>query len=67
MIYAIKDKVPINGVVDNKKDKDGRPKDARPKDVRPKRKKNQLSEKIIPKYTTLATIDAASDNSGVAS
>ena len=54
MIYEIKDKVPIAGVVESTKNKDGRPKDgrpkdarpkdARPKDLRPKKNTNQLSE-----------------------
>ena len=45
LIHAIKDKVPISGVVENTKNKDGRPKGRRPKDERPKKKTNQLSEK----------------------
>ena len=45
LIYAIKYKVPISGVVNNKKNKDGRPNDSRPKDSRPKKNTNQLSEK----------------------
>ena len=44
MIHAIKDKFPIAGVLDNTKNKDGRPKDARPK-----KNTNQLSEKEFPK------------------
>ena len=38
LIHGIKDKVPIAGVVENTKNKYGRPKDGRPKDVRPKKK-----------------------------
>ena len=45
LIHAIKDKVPIADVVENTKNKYGRPKDGRPKDGRPKKKTNQLSEK----------------------
>ena len=50
LIHAIKDKVPIAGAVDNKKNKDGRPKygrpkDGIPKDARPKKKTSQLTEK----------------------
>ena len=55
LIHAIKDKVPIAGVVDNTKNKYGRPKDGTPKDGRPKygrpidgrpkKNTNQLSEK----------------------
>ena len=40
LIHSIKDKVPIAGVVEKKKNKYGRPKDARPK-----KNTNQLSEK----------------------
>ena len=40
LIYAIKDKVPIAGFVDDTKNKDGRPTDSRPK-----KNTNQLSEK----------------------
>ena len=64
MVHAIKDIIHIAGVVDNTKDKYGRPKDGRPKDVRPKRKKPTV-RKIIPKDSTLATIYAASYNSGL--
>ena len=51
LIHAIKDKVPIDGVVENTKNKYGRPKDGRPKDARPKKNTNQLSEKEPPKTT----------------
>ena len=64
MIHAIKDKVPIAGVVENTKNKYGRPKDVRPKDTRPKKKHQPTVRNIIPKYSTLATIDTASDNGG---
>ena len=49
MIHAIKYKVPISGVVENKKYKFGRLKDGRPKDVIPKKNTNQLSENQSPK------------------
>ena len=45
LIRAIKYKVPISGVVENTKNKYGRPKDGIPKDARPKKNTNQLSEK----------------------
>ena len=45
LIHAIKDKVPISGVVENTKNKDRRPKYRRTKDARPKENTNQLSEK----------------------
>ena len=64
LIHAIKDKFPISGVVENTKNKDRRPKYRRTKDARPKENTNQLSEKIIPKDITLATIDTASDDGG---
>ena len=44
LIHAIKDKVPIGGVVKNTKNTDGITKDGRPKDVRHKKNTNQLSE-----------------------
>ena len=40
LIHEIQDKVPISSVVDNTKNKDGRPKDAIPK-----KNTNQMSEK----------------------
>ena len=65
LIYAIKEKVPIAGFVDNTENKDGRPKDGRPKDARPK--KNQPTvKKRIPKDSTLENIDTSSDNGGYA-
>ena len=45
LIHAIKDKVPIAGVVNNTKNKDGRPKYGRTKDARHKESTNQLLEK----------------------
>ena len=49
LMHAIKDKVPIAGVVENTKNRYGRPKDGRPKDTIPKKNTNQLSEKESPK------------------
>ena len=45
LIHVIKDIFHIAVVVDNTKNKSGRPKDGRPKDIRPKKNTNQLSEK----------------------
>ena len=45
LIHVIKDIFHISVVVDNTKNKCGRPKDGRPKDIRPKKNTNQLSEK----------------------
>ena len=45
LIHAMKYKVPIDDVLDNTKNKNGRPKDGRPEDGRPKKNNNQLSEK----------------------
>ena len=42
LIHAIKDKVPISGVMNNKNNKDGKTKDGRPKDAIPKENNNQL-------------------------
>ena len=63
LIHAIKDKVPIAGVVENTKNKYGRTMDGRHKDARPKKNTSQMSEKKT-KDITLATIATASDNSG---
>ena len=45
LIHAIKEKVPIGGVVKNTKNKDGIPKDGKHKDARHNKNTSQLSEK----------------------
>ena len=48
LIHEIKDKVPIDGVLENTKNNNGIPKYGRPEDGRPKKNNNQLSKKELP-------------------